>query len=469
MRGITKVLLAIGCVTGLVTAVLAMPTAGSASAGDPTSNQVAFDYFLGKGLTAIQAAGVVGNLDQESGMSPTAVQSGGPGRGIAQWSAGGRWDTSYHDNVVWYAGSQYDTLAGQLDFIWYELTNFSGYGLSALQAATSVTGAVVAFQDNYEACGACDQSARVSYASAALSDFGSDAPPNAWAGMNLNSNGYQRIFVTTSTGAVAERYDTPDGWSWGTIGGTALTGAPAVNYFPDTNEYDVYATGTDGKLWVKQYVAGAWGCCWTLIDGPALRPGVSAMLDKYGHQHIFATGTNGAVYNIRNADTGANGKNGTWAFGNIGGTVLTGTPGVNYYPASNEYYVYATGANGHLYLKKYDGDSWACCWTDLGDHNLAGGAAAMVDKYGHQHVFAVTTSGAIYNARNISGSTWTWDSIDGTILTGTPKLQYVPTSNTYNVWAAGTNGVLYHKEYADDAWWTSYHDFSGTTSINVTG
>ena len=42
----------------------------------------------------MQAAGIIGNLDQESGMDPTISQyDGGPGRGIAQWSTGGRWDT----------------------------------------------------------------------------------------------------------------------------------------------------------------------------------------------------------------------------------------------------------------------------------------------------------------------------------------------------------------------------------------
>ena len=48
------------------------------------NSRVAFDYFLGKGLTAVQAAGIVGNLMQESNVDPTAVQPGGPGRGIAQ-------------------------------------------------------------------------------------------------------------------------------------------------------------------------------------------------------------------------------------------------------------------------------------------------------------------------------------------------------------------------------------------------
>ncbi|MBL8929149.1 MAG: hypothetical protein JNL54_03385 [Kineosporiaceae bacterium] len=38
------------------------------------------------------ATGVVGNLEVESGVNPRSVEPGGPGRGIAQWSVGGRWD-----------------------------------------------------------------------------------------------------------------------------------------------------------------------------------------------------------------------------------------------------------------------------------------------------------------------------------------------------------------------------------------
>src|SRR5215472_13538310 len=55
--------------------------------------QTAYEYFVGQGLTSFQAAGIVGNLEQESNIDPTIKQfGGGPGRGIAQWSAGGRWD-----------------------------------------------------------------------------------------------------------------------------------------------------------------------------------------------------------------------------------------------------------------------------------------------------------------------------------------------------------------------------------------
>ncbi|MGO1974957.1 MAG: phage tail tip lysozyme [Propionibacteriaceae bacterium] len=126
----------------------------------------AFAYFVEKGLSTEQAAGVIGNLDQESGMDPTIHQiGGGPGRGIAQWSAGGRWDTHAGDNVVEFAagGDPYN-LQVQLDFIWYELTEFSYYGLADLQAAGTVEEAVVAFQDAYEGCGTCHTDRRIAFA-----------------------------------------------------------------------------------------------------------------------------------------------------------------------------------------------------------------------------------------------------------------------------------------------------------------
>lgn len=139
------------------------------------NDKAAFDYFVAKGLTNFQAAGIVGNLDQESGVDPASVQyGGGPGRGIAQWSVGGRWDTSTNDNVRAYAsqhGQSMTSLNLQLDFIWYELTQI-GYGYSQLQATTNVTDATIAFMDRYEICGTCASSQRVTYAKAVLNAYG---------------------------------------------------------------------------------------------------------------------------------------------------------------------------------------------------------------------------------------------------------------------------------------------------------
>lgn len=145
------------------------------------NDKAMFDYFVGKGLTPFQAAGIVGNLDQESGGNPMASQPGGPGRGIAQWSVGGRWDTDANDNAVWFASKQGQSvwsLQLQLDFIWYELTTFSYFGLAALKATTNVTDATVVFQNKYEGCGTCVQTQRVKYAMDVLAAYGNSTPPD---------------------------------------------------------------------------------------------------------------------------------------------------------------------------------------------------------------------------------------------------------------------------------------------------
>jgi hypothetical protein len=143
------------------------------------NDQAAYDFFVQKGLSNFQAAGIVGNLDQESGVDPTIAQyGGGPGRGIAQWSVGGRWDTSHNDNVISYASTKGEaarSLNLQLEFIWYELETF-GYGFSELEATTNVTDATIAFMAKYEICGTCASSQRVTYAKAVLAAYGGTPP-----------------------------------------------------------------------------------------------------------------------------------------------------------------------------------------------------------------------------------------------------------------------------------------------------
>jgi hypothetical protein len=145
------------------------------------NDKPAYDFFVSKGLKNFQSAGIVGNLDQESGVNPTVAQyGGGPGRGIAQWSVGGRWDTTPNGNVVWFAGTKGQSawsLDLQLEFIWYELTTF-GYGFSQLKATTNVTDATVVFMAKYEICGTCAQGQRVAYSQAVLNSYGA-APPYA--------------------------------------------------------------------------------------------------------------------------------------------------------------------------------------------------------------------------------------------------------------------------------------------------
>jgi hypothetical protein len=187
---------------------------GENGAALTANDKTAYDYFINQGLSGVQAAGIVGNLDVESGMDPTAVESGGPGRGIAQWSAGGRWDTTANDNVIDFAtmkGEDHLSLQLQLEFIWYELTTFSSYGLAQLRAATTTTEAVNAFQSAFEGCGACDSSARVADADNAQAAYGGDVPSDGGGGGgDATTVPSGPACTVTTTGAMGECISTAD-------------------------------------------------------------------------------------------------------------------------------------------------------------------------------------------------------------------------------------------------------------------
>jgi hypothetical protein len=185
------------------------PPPGMSEMALSNPEKTAFDFFVSKGLSKDQAAGIVGNLIQESNVEATAIQyGGGPGRGIAQWSVGGRWDSSYHDNVAWYAdehGTSRWLLTTQLDFIWYELTSV-GYGYSELRAAGDVADATIAFEDRYEICGECEQSQRIAYADQVLSGDGGAGGGGGGAGCYSDTLGRE----AADNACVQSKYD--DAW-----------------------------------------------------------------------------------------------------------------------------------------------------------------------------------------------------------------------------------------------------------------
>ena len=75
------------------------PTIGGASGGSSSGGaadfsgnsnaEVVWNFCMSQGFSKQAAAGVIGNMQQESGVDPAACQGGGgPGRGLLQWEAG---------------------------------------------------------------------------------------------------------------------------------------------------------------------------------------------------------------------------------------------------------------------------------------------------------------------------------------------------------------------------------------------
>jgi hypothetical protein len=145
--------------------------------GEWTNRGIAMKFFLDKGLSPTGAAALVGNFMQEATplIDPTIAQPNGPGRGIAQWSVGGRFDSDGL-NLINFAQSQgkpwtdYNT---QLEFVWAEL-NSSSYGgiLNQLQHAgrdRALATQIVSSQ--YEGAGVPELQTRIAYTSKVADQF----------------------------------------------------------------------------------------------------------------------------------------------------------------------------------------------------------------------------------------------------------------------------------------------------------
>ncbi|MGA4669235.1 phage tail tip lysozyme [Propionibacteriaceae bacterium Y1923] len=145
------------------------------------NNKVAWDFFINKGFTKAQTAGLIGNFVVESGrdpINPAAVQyGGGPGRGLAQWEGSRRTDLYNYANSK---GKAWSDLQLQLDFIWHELTGKEKNAYNQIKATTTISTAAVAVRKYYERPSVHADQARINAANSIHSRYsgGTVTPPS---------------------------------------------------------------------------------------------------------------------------------------------------------------------------------------------------------------------------------------------------------------------------------------------------
>lgn len=143
-----------------------------------TTNDVAWSFFRGKGLSEAQTAGLLGNFVIESGADPIDPASqqygGGPGRGIAQWENSRRaelYDLAESRGVSW------SDLQLQLDFVWEEFSGPEATAYSELKATSTPADAAVAVRRYYERPKVANDAGRINAAEKIHAQFsGTDSP-----------------------------------------------------------------------------------------------------------------------------------------------------------------------------------------------------------------------------------------------------------------------------------------------------
>ena len=116
------------------------------------SDKKVYKWLRQDGFSHAAASGILGNLKQESGTNPNANQPGGPGRGIAQWSEGERWD-----QLVAFAnrnGKDPEDLRTQYEFMLKEMkAGIFGFELDKFKRLGNAREAARYFNDHFEKAG----------------------------------------------------------------------------------------------------------------------------------------------------------------------------------------------------------------------------------------------------------------------------------------------------------------------------
>jgi hypothetical protein len=186
------------------------------------NEQDVWNYFKSKGLSDAQAAGVLGNLDDESHFDPELSQlneqdtqtqpkvGGGDGWGLAQWTYPSQ-DVGQLFGQYKIKGNQYD-LIPQLDLIWAQMNHTSPTGVNNMYGTLKTLndpGQIASFFDgNFEGG---DPSVRVSdaetiYSERAKLDSGSSGSTNVTTAAAQTS---------TTTSDILDNHKLP-----ATVGGT---------------------------------------------------------------------------------------------------------------------------------------------------------------------------------------------------------------------------------------------------------
>lgn len=159
-----------------------MALGDSNPAGD--NGQAAFNYFVGQGLSPIQASGIVGNLQGESGQSlnPAAINPG-DGRDGSDSIGIGQWNGSRAQALKDYAkskGAPWSDLNTQLEYLHSELKgpeNSAYQGLMAAKTPEQAGQAMLAYErpKDWNKPGAHPE--RAQYAARAYSTYAGASPP----------------------------------------------------------------------------------------------------------------------------------------------------------------------------------------------------------------------------------------------------------------------------------------------------
>jgi len=258
--------------------------------------QKVWNYLKGQALSDAQAAGMMGNMQQESSFDPERIESGGNstnptdagsgGWGLVQWTPGSKViDIAQSLNIT----DPIYELSTQLDIVWGEISVSNPNILSGLKQIDDAAQAAAYFNANFEK-GTDPDGIRETYAVALLAQYGGTGAGGG-CGNSISPN-CQTASGTARILCDAEQYDTVSYSEGGGHQGAGAWHADCPNIGPscvldcsglvNIAIYDVYGTSINETTYTEasdtQY--------WHHISFSELQPGDLLQPGQYSGGHV---------------------------------------------------------------------------------------------------------------------------------------------------------------------------------------
>ncbi|MGW2255205.1 trypsin-like serine protease [Kitasatospora sp. NPDC001660] len=284
------------------------------------------------------------------------------------------------------------------------------------------------------------------------------------------------VFTVDTKGRVVGAYNiNGQGWStWTPIserpaGTKPFVGSPTALYNPATAAIELSAVDSDGLMWRTYYLADAQG--WRPWAGTGTTRFTGSATAVYNPDtktaEVFATTADGPVAHAYYTP----GMTGWSDWSTIGTRQFNATPSAIHNPATGAIELFAVERNGTMHHTYWfnDGKPWSD-WLPLDGAAFTGSPSLVYNPSTKTaEVFATTTDGTVAHRYYTPGmSDWsTWSTINGgTRFASAPSALYNPATDAIELFATGRDTALYHAYWFNNGKpWSAWESLSGATTI----
>lgn len=236
---------------------------GSSSGSSGDTKNTVWNFLKGKGLSDEQAAGIMGNIQQESNFNSSSLNSSSGAFGLFQWLGGRKTNL---ENYARSKGKDPSDVTTQLEYFWSEIENGGQYNtLDKLKATNSAGDAATSFEKSFERSGGSAMDKRINYANTIYSQYKgkgiiNDSSTTTNSSVNTGT-GWQRLVGNLSTAKISSPFSSQEAFRSKPHNGIDIAGGvDGKPFFAfDAGKVIDARNPTQGRGYVGSKDNGGWG------------------------------------------------------------------------------------------------------------------------------------------------------------------------------------------------------------------